>query len=429
MCYKPVYILIIFLTVSIDFIAAKNIEKSKNIRQRKMHLWLGIINTCTILFIFKYHNFLIDNLHWLGFKSASYWNILLPIGLSFHVFQSLSYVIEVYRGKLKAEHNLLVYANYVMMFPQLVSGPIERAGNLLPQIRNVNHEISYEDFSIGFSRVVWGLLKKVVVADSLGMYVDAVYDNYTHHCGSTLCCATIFFAFRIYCDFSGYSDMAIGLARMLGFRFKENFALPYFSKSITDFWRRWHISLSTWLRDYIYFSLGGNRKGKFKTFRNLMLTMLIGGLWHGASWNFVIWGGLNGIFLCMEKAVGFTRTVFRNIFMKVLQMIYVFILISFTWIFFRAATFEQAISIVKKIFTNFNLSDFQILDNNVFGASVAALIILLFTEIFVLRKYNFEDLFCARYSKVFLPVFSILCVFYIILMGNANGSLFIYFQF
>ena len=429
MWFIPVYILILFLTILIDYYAAKNIEDSNLSKDKKKHLAFGIINTCAVLFVFKYYNFFIDNFNALGFHQLANWHVILPIGLSFHTFQSLSYVIEVYRGNIKAERNLLTYTNFVMMFPQLVAGPIERANNLLPQLKTCDHIITYKDFSVGLHRFFWGLFKKTVVADTLSRFVEAAYGNYEFQSGAMLLVSTLLFSIQIYCDFSGYSDMAIGVARMLGFKFKENFTLPYFSKSITEFWKRWHISLSTWLKDYIYISLGGNRFGKWLTYRNLMLTMLLGGLWHGASWNFIIWGGLNGLYLSSEKAVSLSKFSPRNIITKSIRVFYVFILISFSWIFFRAATFNQAIIIIKKIFLNFNLNKFWFWDLNIFPSIIFGIIILFCFEYFVFRKYTFDQIFETKNGNKLLCTFTILFIFIIIFFGNSSGSQFIYFQF
>lgn len=429
MWFIPVYVLILFLTIGIDYIAAIKIEDSSDQKHRKMHLVLGIVNTCVVLFVFKYHNFFIDNFNYLGFNTIDHWNIILPIGLSFHVFQSLSYVIEVYRGNTKAERSLLVYANFVMMFPQLVAGPIERANNLIPQLRNTSNPLTYDNFYIGFNRIIWGLFKKVVVADLLSTYVDATYNNYESQPGIMLLVGTICFSIQIYCDFSGYSDMAIGVARMLGFKFRENFLLPYFSKDITEFWRRWHISLSSWLRDYLYISFGGNRHGKFNTYKNLFLTFLLGGLWHGASWNFVIWGGLNGLYLSIEKAFNLPKIKPVGLIHKILRMAYVFILISFSWIFFRSITFHQAITIIKKIATDLRPADFQFLDTNIFTSMVIGTVILIGLEYLIFRNYTFDSIMKSKNGIVKLLMLSSFLLACIIFLGNSNGSQFIYFQF
>jgi D-alanyl-lipoteichoic acid acyltransferase DltB (MBOAT superfamily) len=429
MWFIPVYILILFVTIAIDYYAAKKIEDSSSKKKKKQVLVWAIVNTCLVLFIFKYNNFFIDNFNALGFHQVAHWNIILPIGLSFHTFQSLSYVIEVYRGNIKAERNLLTYSNFVMMFPQLVAGPIERANNLLPQLQRCDHTITVQDVATGLLRFFWGLFKKAVVADTLSSFVNAAYANYQFQPGSVLLVGTIFFAIQIYCDFSGYSDMAIGVAQMIGFKFRENFTLPYFSKSITEFWRRWHISLSTWLRDYIYISLGGNRNGKWIMYLNLLLTMLIGGLWHGASWNFVIWGGLNGVYLLFEKAIKLPAIPPKNIFTKSIRILYSFTLICFSWIFFRSASFEQAITIIKKITFDFSLHKFWYWDLGIYPSIIAGVTILFGFEYFVLRNTSFDQLYKKKNSYLIFAGLTVCFIILTLLLGNSNGSQFIYFQF
>ncbi len=429
MWFIPVYVLILFLTILIDYYAAIKIEDDHSQKAKKWHLLFGVVNTCLVLFVFKYHNFFIDNFNAMGFHQLENWEIILPIGLSFHTFQSLSYVIEVYRGNIKAERNILTYSNFVMMFPQLVAGPIERANNLIPQLRTCDHKITYKDFSVGFHRFIWGLFKKVMVADVVSTFVNATYNNYEVQPGSMLLAGTALFAIQIYCDFSGYSDMAIGIARMLGFKFNENFKIPYFSKDITEFWRRWHISLSSWLRDYLYISFGGSRFGKLLTYRNLMLTMLIGGFWHGASWNFIIWGGINGLYLSFEKAINLPRWRPKYFIVKAIRVLYVFSLVSFSWIFFRAVSFHQASTIIRKIFTDFNASGFQFLDINIFATILLGTAVLSGFEYFVFRKYSFDQLFEKKNGDTWLTFFTVLFIFLIIFFGNSNGSQFIYFQF
>ena len=302
MAFIPIYILILFVTITIDYFAGIWIENSQG-NNRKWFLVMSIISTCLVLFVFKYFNFFLGNvaaiakfLHWN--YPIEILNIILPIGLSFHTFQSLSYVIEVYRNNQKAEHNFGIYSLYVMFYPQLVAGPIERPQNLLHQFYE-KHSFDFERVVDGLKLMAWGLFKKVVVADRLALIVNGVYDNPTQFSGSSLILslATVFFAFQIYCDFSGYSDIARGCARVMGFKLMVNFDRPYFSKSIAEFWKRWHISLSTWFRDYLYISLGGNRVSTSRLYFNLFITFLISGLWHGANWTYVIWGALNGIYL------------------------------------------------------------------------------------------------------------------------------------
>ncbi|WP_259017032.1 MBOAT family O-acyltransferase [Emticicia fluvialis] len=428
MWFIPSYILILFLTILIDYFAAIRIEDSTKPATKKLHLLFGIINTCIVLFVFKYYNFFVDNLNYLGFRSARHWEIILPIGLSFHVFQSLGYVIEVYKGKIKAERNLLIYSNFVMMFPQLVAGPIERAENLLPQLRKDN-PITYRDFTVGLSQFFWGLFKKVAVADVLSQYVDTIFNSYMHHSGFTFFITMLMFTYQLYCDFSGYSDMAIGVARMLGYRFNENFKLPFFSTSITELWRKWHISLSNWLRDYVYFSLGGTKKGKLIAYRNLFITMLIGGLWHGASWNFVIWGLIYGVYLTAEKLLNFTLRSRPGFIYKAIGYIYVHLLIMFPLILFRSVTFDQASYIIHAIFTDFYPSKFNALDIFILMPAITGWTLMTAFEYFVLRKFSFDDIYEMKSGNLYLNALTIFITVSVFLQGNINETQFIYFQF
>src|SRR5882724_10012332 len=286
MAFIPVYILILIITILIDYFAGIFIARSEG-RKKKYFLWISIVSTCLVLFIFIYYNFFIGTANDLFTlfhvpKVLNFANIILPIGLSFHTFQSLSYVIEVYRGRQKAERNFIVYALYVMFYPQLVAGPIERPQNLLHQFYE-EHEFSYARVGEGLKQMTWGFFKKVVIADRLSILVDHVYNQAHHYQGWPLIVATYFFTFQIYCDFSGYSDIAIGAAKVMGFKLMDNFKRPYFSKSIPEFWRRWHISLSTWFRDYLYIPLGGNRVNAFRRQLNIFIVFLVSGLWHGAN--------------------------------------------------------------------------------------------------------------------------------------------------
>src|SRR3984893_16453219 len=283
MAFIPVYIVILFVTILIDYIAGLYIERVEG-RKKTALLWLSIVSTCAVLFVFKYLGLFTGSIE--GVAGILGWqlphtalNIILPIGLSFHTFQSLSYVVEVYRRRQAAEKNFVVYSTYVMFFPQLVAGPIERPYNLLHQFYE-HHTFDYLRVTSGLKRMAWGFFKKVVIADRLALYVKNVYADPQHFNGLQLTIATLFFAFQIYCDFSGYSDIAIGSARVLGFRLMENFDNPYLSQSISEFWHRWHISLSTWFRDYLYIPLGGSRVGPKRWYFNLFITFLVSGLWH-----------------------------------------------------------------------------------------------------------------------------------------------------
>jgi D-alanyl-lipoteichoic acid acyltransferase DltB (MBOAT superfamily) len=362
MAFIPIYLLVLAATIIIDYIAALQIEKSEG-HKRSMWLWLSIIFTCIILFFFKYYDFVAWNvteaaalMH--SDVTMSALHLILPIGLSFHTFQSLSYVIEVYRGNQKAERHFGIYSLYVMFYPQLVAGPIERPQNLLHQFhdkRNFNHKFNYDDAVSGLRLMAWGLFKKAVIADNLAKFVSPVYDNPGNYDGGVLIVATVFFSFQVFCDFSGYSDMARGAARVMGFKLMLNFDRPYAATSLSDFWRRWHISLSTWLRDYIYepTAMGLRDRGMYGIVFALMLTFLISGFWHGANWTFVVWGLLHGFGLSLEAVFAKQRKklskkmpswLFNAIMLSV-----TFSFVTFTYIFFRAKTIGDAYLIIQHI--------------------------------------------------------------------------------
>jgi D-alanyl-lipoteichoic acid acyltransferase DltB (MBOAT superfamily) len=366
MAFIPAYILILFVTILIDYFAGIYLEQVQDKKNKKALLWVSILSTCTVLFIFKYYGFFTGS--FVGLAGLFGWHlsrhvvsIILPIGLSFHTFQSLSYVIEVYRGNQKAERNFVVYATYVMFFPQLVAGPIERPQNLLHQFWE-RHDFNYVNVTSGLKRMAWGFFKKLVVADRLALYVNDVYSAPRSFNGLQLSIATFFFAYQIYCDFSGYSDIAIGAAEVMGFRLMENFRTPYYSLSVSEFWRRWHISLSTWFKDYVYVPLGGNRVSKSRHIVNLLITFSVSGLWHGANWTYVIWGFLNGLYLVTGwltkdwrdrffAAIGLpAETTIR----KVLMLSTTFLLTCLAWIVFRARNMTDAAYVFTHLASGWN---------------------------------------------------------------------------
>lgn len=366
MAFIPVYILILLVTILIDYAAGIYIEQAQG-RKRKLWLIASIASTCLVLFVFKYFDFASQNLSALArFLDWNYpvkvLNIILPIGLSFHTFQSLSYVIEVYRGHQKAESRFGIYALYVMFYPQLVAGPIERPQNLLHQF-DEDHHFNYDRTASGLRLMAWGLFKKIVIADRLAIYVNAVYATPHEFSALQLLAATFFFAYQIYCDFSGYSDIAIGAARIMGFKLMTNFDRPYSSKSIGEFWRRWHISLSTWFKDYVYVSLGGSRVSKWRHYLNLAITFIISGLWHGANWTYVLWGALNGFYLITGTATSQLRDSFLRrlgipttaAWLNVIRIGITFALISVGWILFRAKNLGDACYIFSHLFFHLKL--------------------------------------------------------------------------
>ena len=365
MVFIPVYILILFFTILVDYFSAISIENSQGPR-RKHLLVLSLCANVGVLILFKYTNFLSANLA--GLAAWLHWNypvkalsIILPIGLSFHTFQSMAYTIDVYRGKQTAERHFGILALYVLFYPQLVAGPIERPQNMLHQFHEP-HRFEYNRVTNGLRLMVWGFFKKLVVADRLAHLVNPVFNHPTDYPGPMLLLATVAFAYQIYCDFSGYSDIATGAARVMGFNFMTNFDRPYSAKSVSEFWQRWHISLSTWFRDYLYIPLGGNRVAHLRWYVNLLITFLISGLWHGANWTFVIWGGLHGVYLVVSiwtqewrsRLVHWSGLVRFPRLKAKLQVVTVFMLVAFAWIFFRANSFNDAVYVVSHLLSGFD---------------------------------------------------------------------------
>ncbi|MBC8468753.1 MAG: MBOAT family protein [Planctomycetes bacterium] len=351
-CFNPLYLIIISYSTLIDFFVVMKMEKSP---RRKMWLSISVINNLGLLGFFKYGGFITDNLNLLlsslkiPYALASP-GILLPVGISFYIFQSMSYTIDYYRGNVERETSLIKYAAFVSLFPRLLAGPIERAKNLLPQMHKPAR-VSVQDVTEGISLFIVGFFKKVALADYLAMYVDKVYDAPEQFHAPALILATFLFSWQIYFDFSGYTDMARGIARMMGFRLMLNFNNPYLATGLGDFWSRWHISLSSWFRDYVYIPLGGNRKGRFNTYRNMFLTLVISGLWHGAAWTFIIWGAVHALgYSCTREL---ERTAFyKDRMPKIVKQLLVFIFVSFAWIFFKADTINDAWVILVRIFSS-----------------------------------------------------------------------------
>ena len=365
MAFIPVYIFILLFTIIIDYIAGIMIENAQN-QKRKSFLILSIVANVGTLCVFKYYNFFANNfdnlLHVFHINSSPipFLNIILPLGLSFHTFQAMSYTIEVYRGNQKAERHFGIYALYVMFYPQLVAGPIERPQNLIHQFYE-KHDFDYERITSGLKLMAWGLFQKVVIADRLAKVADNIFDHSANYQGLSLAIGIIFFTFQIYCDFSGYSDIAIGAAQVMGFKLMTNFKRPYFSQSIPEFWRRWHISLSTWFKDYLYISLGGNRVVLPRWYLNLFIVFLVSGLWHGANWTFVVWGALHGFYMIVfsiseplkNKLPGKLKSSF---FFQLSSVVLTFSIVAFAWIFFRAKKIKEAFHIAIDLFKGWHLN-------------------------------------------------------------------------
>ena len=430
MVFVPVYILILGFTIVVDYFAGILLENT-NGNKKKWFLIASLIANIGVLAIFKYYNFLNQNLTFIlnGFQFKNpipYLSILLPIGLSFHTFQAMSYTIEVYRGKQKAERHFGIYALYVMFYPQLVAGPIERPQNLIHQFHE-KHYFDFERIKEGLMIMVFGFFKKVVIADRLSILVDYTYGNVGSQNGTSLLLGTVFYSFQIYCDFSGYSEIAIGAAKIMGFKLMTNFNAPYFSKSISEFWKRWHISLSTWFKDYLYIPLGGSKVTIPRWYLNLFIVFLISGLWHGANWTFVIWGALHVFYQIAgleRKRIfkSFKLNISNKLFGKLSRVVFTFALVSFAWIFFRAANVSQAFQVISKIFSisfhdklNVNLNSNEI----IFSFILIALLSLKEKYLMIIpTKNNFK----------FYTIF-ILLAFACYLFGVFNNKQFIYFQF
>jgi alginate O-acetyltransferase complex protein AlgI len=430
MNWKPVYAVLMFFSTFITWGCGVLVEHSQSKSRKKTFLVLSLIINFSILFTYKYFNFLnesvfnvldVMNIRW----EVPNLDLLLPVGISFYTFQAVGYTIDVCRGELKAEKNLGMYALFVSFFPQLVAGPIERAKNLLPQFREV-HYYDVSRLESGIKQMIWGFFMKLVVADRLSLIVNTAYNNVEAHNGITLLIATVFFAFQIYCDFAGYSNIAIGASRIMGFELMTNFKRPYLATNISDFWRRWHISLSTWFKDYLYIPLGGNRVSPLKNYFNVFITFLVSGIWHGANWTFVIWGSLHGVYNALQKLLGIDQIRFSRFSGFKLVMIFInFILVTLAWVFFRANTTADGFSIIGKIFTDYGAPfvDPPTLLFGIFGLSI-----LLLKEISE-EFFPNTNLFFESKKPLVSALAAALVVVIILSIGVFDGGQFIYFQF
>jgi len=442
------FLFLIVISSLVDYVVGYQLPQTNNYKRRKLLLGLSLLVNLGFLCYFKYTNFFIetfvDSFSLFG-KSieVSTLNIVLPVGISFYTFQTLSYTIDIYRNQLKPTKDILSFFTFVAFFPQLVAGPIERASHLLPQFYKT-YRFNYELVKSGLLLMAFGLFKKMVIADRVAILVNQVYNNPSEYHGYETIVATVFFAFQIYCDFSGYSDIAIGIGRTMGFDLMKNFDSPYFSKSITEFWRRWHISLSTWFRDYVYIPLGGNRKGEARTYFNLFAVFLISGLWHGAAMTFIIWGAIHGLIIMLEKALIPFRTytyntlrVKRDSFSNKLVFVGItFLIVCISWVFFRANSLKDAFSIISNSLVDnyeglyygglFKLG----LDKVEFWVAIVAIAVLLLFDIFHKKKAAMQWL--SSQNMVF-RYFVYVCIVFVILVFGVYGDMapteFIYFQF
>lgn len=460
MCWNPEYAVLMLTSTVITYASGLLISSAekmgggerKRVHRKKLYVALSFTSNLLILFFFKYYGFAASNamriLHGLGINATiPAFDVILPVGISFYTFQALSYTVDVYRKEIYAEKNFFKYALFVSFFPQLVAGPIERSKNLLIQI-NEKHKFEFDRVRSGLLLMLYGYFQKVVLSEYLGTVVDSVYNTYTQRTGFQLLIATIFFAFQIYCDFGSYSNIAIGAARVMGFRLMENFNTPYFAVSVADFWRRWHISLSSWFRDYLYIPLGGNRKGRMRKWFNIMVVFGVSGLWHGASWHFVAWGLLNGAYQIIgewtkpirEKLMTIfhvDKTVFSH---RAGQILITFGFVDLSWIFFRAESFRQGLDILKRLAGGGMEYWFTWGDNlSAMGLTLETrnllLVSLLIMFIVDLCKYNKIHLisWLTRQGVWFRWLVYYAAIFGILIFGvygpGYDPSAFIYFQF
>jgi alginate O-acetyltransferase complex protein AlgI len=431
------FMLLLALSTFLDYMYGFYVA-SPNRKKAKAFLWLSIINNLGILGIFKYYNFFANQfqhgLELLGLHiNPVLIHIALPIGISFYTFHGMSYVFDIYRGKQKPVSNFEDYAVFVSFFPLLVAGPIERAGHLLPQVQN-SRFFSYAQAVEGCRLMLWGMFKKVVIADNLAVTVDTIFNNYKDHNGISLILGAIAFSFQIYGDFSGYSDIALGTAKLFGFELLSNFKYPYFSRDIAEFWRRWHISLSSWFRDYLYIPLGGSRLGKLKAVRNTFFIFLVSGFWHGASWNFIVWGGIHAcgflpLLLLNRNRINVSDVVAQNrkypTFKELCQMVATFGFVTFAWIFFRAHGMAQAIGYLKQIFVSIYQHPEQILSLPS-GKGVFIYIIPIIVVDWWLRRN--ERILKRPVLRLFIYSLMTLTIIYYLFSKDESSS-FIYFQF
>ena len=432
--------LILFSTV-IDYLVGFRLAKEENVLKRKVLLWISIVVNLGFLGFFKYYNFFLDNFitafSLFGTKiNANSLNIILPVGISFYTFQTLSYTIDVYKRKLEPTKSFIAFSAFVSFFPQLVAGPIERATNLLPQFYK-KRTFDYNKAADGVRQILWGLFKKIVIADNSAQIANEIFNNSADYSGSTLVFGSLFFTFQIYGDFSGYSDIAIGTSRLFGFDLKQNFAFPYFSRDIAEFWRRWHISLSTWFRDYLYIPLGGSRGGTRMKVINTFVIFIVSGFWHGANWTFIVWGGLNALYflplLLLNKNRRNTNTVAQGKYLPTFKEFYqigiTFSLTVLAWVFFRAENIGHALSYLSTIFSNslFTYPDFLQMEL-AFSTFILTTIFMIVEWVGREKAYAIENIISVksvslRYS-LYLGI-----VIVIMVMGNFEENEFIYFQF
>ena len=428
------FLSLIFLSTIVDYVIGLSISNQSSKKKQKSLLWGSVLFNLSVLGFFKYYNFFVDS--WvelfssLGYEIKSIWtlNFILPVGISFYTFQTMSYTIDIYRKKLEPTKDFISFASFVSFFPQLVAGPIERASNLLPQILK-KREFQYDQVIQGLKLILWGMFKKVVIADSLAPIVDDIFSNYQDFGGGTLWLGAIYFSFQIYCDFSGYSDIAIGTSKLLGFELMSNFKFPYFSRNIGEFWRRWHISLSTWFRDYLYIPLGGSQEGKWKSIRNIFIIFLVSGFWHGANWSFIFWGLFHSILFLptfmFNKNRNYTSSIIAaNTLLPSLKefinVVTTFLLVTIGWVFFRSESIGDSFSYLTSMISNINIVTHLSPKINFY---ILVLVLVDWTQ-----RFDERNLF-VTFPKLIFKIFVIICVFLILINFKKESQQFIYFDF
>ncbi|MBQ6889221.1 MAG: MBOAT family protein [Lachnospiraceae bacterium] len=441
-CCGGKYVFWLLGVICISYFSALGMERQGE-KKKKQIITINIIVVIGLMFGFKYLNMIPQMasslLKVFGVQTRTFfWEVVLPVGISFYTFVALGYVADVYRGKVKAEKNFVDYGAFVAFFPTLISGPIERSNNLLKQIKEPK-KFDANKIRNGFCQMLWGYFQKVVVADRVCVIVAAVYNDYEAYSGIYVVVATLLYAFQIYCDFAGYSNVAIGAARVLGFELSKNFNAPYLATSISEFWKRWHISLSTWLRDYVYISLGGNRGGKVKKYRNLICTFLVSGLWHGANWTFVVWGGLHGIYSVVNDAISEKWESWKSKGATVVKCVITFALVDFAWLFFRADTVQDAFRMIKLVFVRFDLMSIFNRELAIsMGMEIEDIVIMILGLLVVLlaellrNKIDFRGKLCQLALPIRWLVFYV-AIFVILIFGyygpGFDAAQFIYKQF
>ena len=426
--WKPVFSLALLYVTIVTYLGALIFNR---VESRKNALgWFFAILSIAPLLLFKYYNFfnetLTKGLELLGLHFAlPGLNWAIPVGLSFFSFQAVGYMLDVYRGQFDAEKSFLDYALFVSFFPQITSGPISKASELLPQIKNP-HVFSYEQGKQGLRFLLWGMFIKVVIADRLGLFVDTVYTHYLNYNGTTLFVASLFYSIQIYCDFAGYSLMAIGIARGLGFDLINNFRRPYLAVSITDFWKRWHISLTRWLTQNIYIPLGGNRCSTIRCYFNIMVTFLVSGLWHGAAWTFVVWGCIHGIVQIFEKHLRLSKFEGKSFMVRIIRIVVTFLIVNFAWVFFRSPDISSAFGYLRKMFTNHGIPTLTDMGGTSLAILVISISILVFKD---LREEFFPGKIVFLETKVLRWAIYVSLFCMILLFGVLDGGQFIYVSF